>query len=365
MTTVTFSLFSGLGLRRDNTAGRLASPGRMSTGAAVRRATSALVVAEIALAIVLLSGAGLLLRSFSNLLSVDPGFSTDRVLTLTFAVPTDRYQEIGAREALHQRLFESIGRVDGVEQAGAAAVTPLTGNNWTVPFDRADKPVPAGQRPPDVGWQSATGGYFRALGIPLRDGRYFGPQDGPKAPAVVIISEAVAARFFAGERAVGHRIRLGDAQAEIVGVVGDIRRAALTDTPARRHVLPDGARAERLGDTVHPHHDRSNEHRSVAANDPAIDRACDHLAFDPDDGGSHARVRSGDGARSVAARTVRGHCRGACGDRDLRGDVVRRPAAHARDRHACRAWRNTLEHPLAGAGPRRARSRSSARSLAS
>ena len=180
MTTVTFSLFSGLGLRRDNTAGRLASPGRMSTGAAVRRATSALVVAEIALAIVLLSGAGLLLRSFSNLLSVDPGFSTDRVLTLTFAVPTDRYKEIGAREVLHQRLFESIGRVDGVEQAGAAAVTPLTGNNWTVPFDRADKPVPAGQRPPDVGWQSATGEYFRALGIPLRDGRYSDPRTAPR-----------------------------------------------------------------------------------------------------------------------------------------------------------------------------------------
>ena len=160
------------------------------------------------------------------------------MLTLTFAVPTDRYQEVGAREALHQRLFESIGRVAGVEQAGAAAVTPLTGNNWTVPFDRADKPVPAGQRPPDVGWQSATGGYFRALGIPLRDGRYFGPQDGPKAPAVVIISEAVAARFFAGERAVGHRIRLGDAQAEIVGVVGDIRRAALTDTPRADMYFP-------------------------------------------------------------------------------------------------------------------------------
>ena len=210
----------------------------MSTGAAVRRATSTLVAAEIALAIVLLSGAGLVLRSFSNLLSIDPGFTSARVLTLNFAVPFDRYRDVRAREALHQRLFEAIGELPGVEQVGAGVVTPLTGNNWTGPFDRADKPVAAGQRPPEVGWQSATGGYFRALGIPLRDGRYFGPQDGPDAPPVVIISEAVAARFFNGERAVGHKVRLGDEDAEIVGVVGNIRRAALTDSPRADMYFP-------------------------------------------------------------------------------------------------------------------------------
>jgi putative ABC transport system permease protein len=135
-------------------------------------------------------------------------------------------------------LFESIGELPGVEQVGTAAVTPLTGNNWTVPFERADRPAAVGQRPPDVGWQSATGGYFRALRIPLRDGRYFGPQDGPEAPPVVIISEAVADQFFKGERAVGHKVRLGDADAEIVGVVGNIRRAALTDTPRADMYFP-------------------------------------------------------------------------------------------------------------------------------
>jgi len=238
LTTVTFSLFSGLGLRRDNTAGRLVSPGRVSTGVAVRRATSALVIVEIALAIVLLSGAGLVLQSFSNLLSTDPGFTSDRVLTLAFAVPPDRYRDGGARLALHQRVYEAVGALPGVEHVGAAAVTPLTGNNWTVPFDRADKPTPAGQRPPDVGWQSASGGYFRAMRIPLLDGRYFGSEDGPAAPPVVIISEAVAGRFFKGERAVGHKVRLGSDLAEIVGVVGDIRRAALTDAPRADMYFP-------------------------------------------------------------------------------------------------------------------------------
>jgi putative ABC transport system permease protein len=238
LTTVTFSLFSGLGLRRDNTAGRLVSPGRVSTGVAVRRATSALVIVEIALAIVLLSGAGLVLRSFSNLLSTDPGFTSAGVLTLSFAVPPDRYRDAGARSSLHQRVYEALGAIPGVEHVGAAAVTPLTGNNWTAPFDRADRPTPAGQRPPEVGWQSASGGYFRALRIPLRDGRYFGPGDGPSAPPVVIISQAVADRFFRGERAVGHKVRLGDDLAEIVGVVGDIRRAALTDAPRADMYFP-------------------------------------------------------------------------------------------------------------------------------
>jgi putative ABC transport system permease protein len=238
ITTIAFSLFSALGFRRDHTAGTLVSPGRVTTGTAVRRATSTLVAAEIALALVLLTGAGLVLRSFSNLLSVDPGFSTVGVLTADFAAPFDRYRETGARVALHQRMFEAIRQIPGVEAVGVAAVTPLTGNNWTVPFDRADRPVPAGQRPPDVGWQSATGGYFRALNIPLRAGRLFAAQDGPAGPPVVIISEAIQDQFFRGETAVGHKVKLGDGEAEIVGVVGNIRRAALTDAPRMDMYFP-------------------------------------------------------------------------------------------------------------------------------
>jgi predicted permease len=109
-------------------------------------------------------------------------------------------------------------------------VTPLTGNNWTVPLQRADRALPPGQRPPDVGWQMASRGYFAALRIPLRSGRLFEPSDAT-GPGAVIVSESVAARFFPGERTVGKRIRLGDMTAEIVGVVGDVRRASLTDTP--------------------------------------------------------------------------------------------------------------------------------------
>ena len=100
-------------------------------------------------------------------------------------------------------------QIPGIVHVGAAVVTPLTGNNWTVPFERADRPVPAGERPPDVGWQLASGDYFRALGIPLRDGRLFDSRDGPTSAPVVIISAAIQRQFFAGENPVGMRVRLG------------------------------------------------------------------------------------------------------------------------------------------------------------
>lgn len=230
-TTVLFSVLSAAASRRRQSASDLVAPGRVTTGAATRRATSALVAAEIALAIVLLTGAGLVLRSFANLLSVDPGFTAEGVLTVTTVAPTDRYRDVGARTELQRRILEAVRGVPGVVEAGAATVTPLTGNNWTVPFERADRPVPAGQRPPDVGWQSATGGFFRAMNVPLRAGRLFSAADGPQSPPVVIVSEAVEARFFPGESAVGRKVRLESTEAEIVGVVGNIRRAALTDAP--------------------------------------------------------------------------------------------------------------------------------------
>ena len=223
----------------DNAAGALVNPGRVTAGGAARRASSALVVVEIALAIVLLTGAGLVLRSFARLLAVDPGFtrgaradaSTSRCRPIATVEPP-------ARGAFYTRAFDALSHLDGVESAGAAAVMPLTGNNWTVPFDRADRPVPAGQRPPDVGWQAASGGYFtRCRSRCARDGCST-PTDRPAAPPVVIISEAIRDRFFPARDPIGRKVRSGDGSAEIVGVVGNIRRAALTDEPRADMYFP-------------------------------------------------------------------------------------------------------------------------------
>ena len=224
-----FSAIAAAGAIRAGRQGLVAERGgTMAPG--VRLAASALVAAEIALAAVLLAGAGVTLRSFSNLLSVNPGFTAKGVLTMQLSLPEARYRDDGARAAFYKSAFEELAALPGVDNVGAAMVTPLTGNNWSVPLQRVDRPVRAGERPPEVGWQLASAGYFRALGIPLRTGRLFEPADAT-GEAVVILSEAAVARHFPGESALGRRIRMGDLEAEIVGVVGDIRRASLTDGP--------------------------------------------------------------------------------------------------------------------------------------
>jgi putative ABC transport system permease protein len=230
-TALAFAVLSSITLRREHGAGALTSQ-RVTGSVSTRRLTSALIVAEVALSVILLMGAALILRSFAALLSVDPGFRLEQTAVLDISLPAERYRPVAARQAFYDRAFERLRSIPGVEHAGAAAVTPLTGNNWTVPFDRADRPVPAGTRPPDVGWQSASGSYFTAMGIPLLSGRLFDGRDAPAgAPDVVIVSRGIEKLYFDGKSAVGKRIRSGDGTAEIIGVVGDIRRAGLTDLP--------------------------------------------------------------------------------------------------------------------------------------
>jgi predicted permease len=227
-----------LGLTRESARAALVGQRRVTMTAGARRAASALVGAEIALAVVLLIGAGLTLRSFGALIAVDPGFTPDGVLTVQIGLPAGRYTEQPARSAAYERIFSALDALPEVDTVGAAVVTPLTGNNWTAPLVRPEHPIPAGQRAPDVGWQSASQGYFRALRIPLRDGRLFDARDGPESPQVAIVSDALAARHFPGENPVGKRIVLGDVTAEIVGRVGDIRRASLTDAPREDLYFP-------------------------------------------------------------------------------------------------------------------------------
>jgi predicted permease len=217
--------------RPDRAAAVLVGGQRTSASGGVRRAASGLVVAEVALAIVLLAGAALILRSFSSLLSVDPGFKYERVMAITISAPADRYRDTLARVGYYASLQSVLGAVPGVEQIGHAAVIPLTGNNWTVPFERVDQRVPQGERPPEVGWQQASGGFFKALGIPLIAGRVFDERDRMNGPRVAIVSAALAKRYFPNESAIGKQVVMGPATMQIVGVVGDIRRAGLRDEP--------------------------------------------------------------------------------------------------------------------------------------
>jgi putative ABC transport system permease protein len=238
LSAVVFSAVAFMAVTRTGARAALVSDRRLTAPAGARHAASTLVAAEIALAMVLLLGAGLTLRSFANLMSVDPGFRPAGVLTMQVGLPAGRYPDPLARRALYERMFAAIGSAPMVDVVGAAAVTPLTGNNWIVTLQRPEQPLPAGQRPPEVGWQAASKGYFEALGIPLRAGRLFNERDLPEGPPVVIISDALAARHFPNEDPVGQRVQLGDGTAEIVGVVGSIRRASLADAPREDMYFP-------------------------------------------------------------------------------------------------------------------------------
>lgn len=226
-----FSAVACLGLTTRASGAALGGQRRTTMSASARRLASGLVAAEIALAVVLLIGAGLTLRGVANLVAVDPGFSPQGVVTLQLGLPAGGYREAPARSAAYDRLFAAVAALPNVESVGGAAVTPLTGNNWTAPLVRPERPLAPGERAPEVGWQLASAGYFRALRIPLRAGRLFDTRDTPDSPPVVIVSDALAARYFPGEDPVGQRLVLGDETAEIVGRVGDIRRASLTDAP--------------------------------------------------------------------------------------------------------------------------------------
>lgn len=239
---VLFSALSLASLSSQGQSGALAASRGTSMSAGARRAASWLVAGEIALAGILLVGAGLTLRSFANLIAVDPGFRIDNVLTVQLTLPAGRYRTPDTVVDFYARAQRALEDLPEVNHAGTAEVVPLTGNNWTVALDRLDRPMPAGERPPDVGWQTASAGYFKALEIPLKRGRLFEDRDRLEKITPVIISEAIADQYFAGEDPIGRRLRAGPGDgAVIVGVVGNIRRAALTDRPRADLYFPGPA----------------------------------------------------------------------------------------------------------------------------
>lgn len=197
------------------------------------RLRSALVAGEIALAVVLTVGAGLLLRSFDKLLDVDPGFRVDHLLTLEMNIP-DRLTTADARRAFYGRFFERVTALPGVVSAGGTTRIPLGSTSVSTTVDVDGRPVPAGERP-SVEFRRALHDYFATMGIPIVRGRGFTATDGPTAPPVAVINEAMARQVFPGEDPVGRHVRLGPAPTgswmTIVGVVGDIRHRRLDAQP--------------------------------------------------------------------------------------------------------------------------------------
>jgi putative ABC transport system permease protein len=222
-------------------ASALARGGRAGTAApASRRLRHVFVVAQLALSFVLVVGAALLVRSFIGLQHVDPGFSAERRLTLSYMAPIRRYPDTAALARLARGIRDEVGHIPGVVSAGAAQAVPFAeGATWFQALSRIDpRSVPNVAVLPHVHYNVVTPGYQEALAIPLKAGRTFSDRDDAGAPAVVVINEALASRFFPNENPVGQQLWVGHAQAlptlpprTVVGVVGDARWDGL-ETPA-------------------------------------------------------------------------------------------------------------------------------------
>jgi putative ABC transport system permease protein len=199
-----------------------------------------LIAAQLALALVLLAGAGLMVRSLWQLLDVDPGFTREQVLTFETAVPTAVYAE-GDQIPFYERFYEAIRTQPGVSEVGAINILPLSANYDGRGIQIEKDPRPVGQAP-SVQARSVSPGYFRAMGIPLERGRAFTAQDREGQPRVMIVSQSMARRFWPNEDPIGQRVTFnsgipleeqqtvgGPGSREVVGVVGDVKHLGLDE----------------------------------------------------------------------------------------------------------------------------------------
>ena len=208
--------------------------GRGTTESASRRRwRNLLVVSELALAVMLLIGAGLLVKSFWRLQRVDPGVNTQRMLTMQLAPRGQRYNDPQQVRALYERLLAQVQALPGVRAAALSNSLPPDNTEYSDGFTIEGRPARPNQPPPIAYLIQVSPDYFGALGLPLRRGRYLSAADSAEAARVLLINETVARRFFPNEDPIGRRINRGSERepvwCEIVGVVGDAKYNGLAD----------------------------------------------------------------------------------------------------------------------------------------
>ena len=230
-----FALAPVLTSGRDDIRAALQENGRTAgPGPAARRVRSALAIAELAAACVLVIGAALVLKSFWRLMQVSPGFATERVLSAQIELPQARYPDGPQITVFYQTLLDRLRQLPEVTAAGASNALPMTGSGPTTWLTLEGRPRPAGE-PPEVNYRTATTDYFRALDVPVTAGRPFTVDDTPTSMVTVIVNRALVERFFSDRDPVGQRVRIGPnpkaAWRTIVGVVGDMHQAG-PESPA-------------------------------------------------------------------------------------------------------------------------------------
>jgi putative ABC transport system permease protein len=209
--------------------------GRSGSAARGARVRSAFVVVEMALALVLLVGAGLLLRSFVTLLRVDPGFDPSRTMTVKVSIPQSKYADAAQQQAFFNQLFERLDALPGVTATGGTSFLPISGLGSATGFEIVGQPKPAPGQQPVTDVRVITHDYFKAMGIPLLHGRAFDGRDTGTGVRRVIINQTLATKHFPGQDPIGKSIVVSwndEVPDEIVGVVGDVRHQDL-ETEAR------------------------------------------------------------------------------------------------------------------------------------
>ncbi|HEV2915201.1 MAG TPA: ABC transporter permease [Pyrinomonadaceae bacterium] len=241
LTGLIFGLAPALSASKIDLNEALKEGGRSATeGRGRNRMRSLLIISEVALSLVLLVGAGLLIKSFIHLRSVNPGFNADRVLTASLSLPSVKYKGDAQIAQFIRQATERVSRIPGVEAAGAIMPLPFSQNIISVTFSLDGQPEPPPGESPISAARIITPDYLRAMGIPLVRGRAFTAQDKADSPKVILINEALARKYFPGEDPVGRRLRLGlnDINGEIVGVIGDVRGSNLSKEDGPEFYVP-------------------------------------------------------------------------------------------------------------------------------
>ncbi|MBV9108944.1 MAG: ABC transporter permease, partial [Gemmatimonadetes bacterium] len=198
-----------------------------------------LVLGQTAAAMVLLVGAGLLVKSFWRLVSVDPGFRPDHVLVASLDIPTERYEATDKRNAYRYELIRRVSELPGVVAVGASKQQPLHGGGEPFPFTIPGRSGDDALMQPASGTLIVSPDYFKALKIPLLRGRVFDPHDDLlESPAVLVINQAAAKRYWPNADPMGQTVRLQDMVFTVIGVVGDVRNEGLAQPPAPAVYVP-------------------------------------------------------------------------------------------------------------------------------
>jgi len=239
LTGILFGIFPALQLSRTNVNQTLRDEGRGSTGGHRRmQLRGLLVVGQVALSLMLLIGAGLLVRSFSRLLCVEPGFDPQNVLTMNVSLPTVKYADAQKQIAFFDDLSRRVSALPGVRSAAISAALPLIPKRITPVLPEGQPEVSLAERPFII-IEAISPAWFRTMRVPLQAGREFADADNAQAPKVVIVNQVLARRYWPNENPVGKHILVGRQNAsEIVGVAVDVKNRGLALDAAPQLYLP-------------------------------------------------------------------------------------------------------------------------------